>query len=202
MTPQQTQLCDYLVLAKDAPDVGDDLMRLASEHWDYIDRFAPQLVARGPLLSPDGQRHTGSVHIITSASELDAQRFAWEEPYYQANLYCRVTVTGFWNLLRQTMWERVPSVPPEYSTFMLANWSVRPCPANQIALLQTVGWGNKSWVFLGLLLATEDGCTGMVAAVDLKPEVAVGRLRELLALSQLDADSIEWSRWRRGGRPK
>jgi uncharacterized protein YciI len=116
MTPQQTQSGDYLVLGKDAAEVGDDLMRLASAHWDYIDRFAPQLVARGPLLSSDGQSHMGSVHIITFASSLDAQRFAKEEPYYQANLYSSVTVTRFRNLLRQTMWERAPSVPPEYIT--------------------------------------------------------------------------------------
>ena len=84
MTPQQTQSGDYLVLEKDAAEVEDNLMRLVSAHWDYIDRFASQLVARGPLLSSDGQRHMGSVHIITSASLLDAQRFAKEEPYYQA----------------------------------------------------------------------------------------------------------------------
>jgi uncharacterized protein len=202
MTPQQTQSGDYLVLEKDAAELEDNLMRLVSAHWDYIDRFASQLVARGPLLSPDGQRHMGSVHIITAASLLDAQRFAEEEPYYQANLYSSVTVTRFRNLLRQTMWERAPSVPPEYSTFMLANWPIRSCTAKQIERLQTAGSANRSWVFLGLLLSTDDQCTGIAAAADLKPEAAESRLRELLEFSELYSDSIELSRWQRGGRQK
>jgi hypothetical protein len=142
------------------------------------------------------------VHIITSASSIDAQRFAKEEPYYRANLYSSVTVTRFRNLLGQTMWERAPSVPPEYSTFMLANWPTRSCTAKQIERLQTAGSANKSWVFLGLLLSTADKCTGIVAAADLKPEVADRMLRELLELSELYPDSIEFSRWQRGGRPK
>jgi uncharacterized protein YciI len=202
MTPQQTQSGDYLVLEKDAAEVEDNLMRLVSAHWDYIDRFASQLVARGPLLSSDGQSHMGSVHIITSASFLDAQRFAKEEPYYQANLYSSVTVTRFRNLLRQTMWERAPSVPPEYSTFILANWPIRSCTAKQIEQLQTAGLANRSWVFLGLLLSTDDKCIGIAAAADLKPEAAESSLRELLELSELYSDSIELSRWQRGGRQK
>jgi uncharacterized protein YciI len=202
MTLQQTQSGDYLVLAKDAAEVEDELMRLVSAHWDYMDRFAPQLVARGPLLSSDGQRHMGSVHIITSASPLDAQRFAKEEPYYRANLYASVTVIRFKNLIRQTMWERAPSVPPEHSTFMRANWPIRPCTAKQIERLQTAGSADKSWVFLGLLLSTDDKCTGIAAAADLKTEDAESRLRELLELSELYSDSIELSRWQRGGRQK
>ena len=164
--------------------------------------FCPKLVARGPLLSSDGQRHIGSVHIITSASSPDAQRFAKEEPYYQANRYSGVTITRFRNLLRQTMWERAPSVPPEYSTFMLASWPIRSCTATQIERLQTAGSANQGWVFLGLLLSTDGNCTGIAAAADLTPEVAETRLRQLLELSGLYSDSIELSRWRRGGRLK
>jgi uncharacterized protein YciI len=199
---QQTHSGDYLVLAKDAPGVADDLIRLASAHWDYIDRFAPQLVARGPLLSSDGQTHMGSLHIISSASSLDAQRFAKQEPYYQANLYSGVTVTRFSNLLRQTMWERTPSEPPEYSTFMLADWPIRSCSAKQIERLRAAGSGNRSWVFLGLLLSSEDKSTGIAAVADLKLDVAESNLRELLESSELYSDSIELSRWRRGGRQK
>lgn len=202
MALQRTHSRDYLVLAMDAAGVGDDLMRLASAHWDYIDGFASQLVARGPLLSADGQRHTGSVHIITSAGSRDARRFAEEEPYYLANLYSWVAVTRFRNLLRQTMWERSPSVPPGYSTFMLANWPVRSCTAEQIERLETAGSADESWVVLGLLLSANGKCCGIAAAADLEPEVAERRLRELLELSELDADSMEPSRWRRGGRPK
>jgi uncharacterized protein len=202
MTLQNVQSSDYLVLGKDAVGIGDELMKLASAHWDYIDRFAPKLVARGPLLSPNGQEHTGSIHIITCADSVNAQRFAEEEPYCQANLYSSVTVTRFMNLLGQTMWERAPAVLPAYSTFLQAHWPTRSCTTKQIERLQLACCTNKSWVFLGLLPTAESQYVGIAAAADLKPEAAEDMLRELLDLSELHTDSIAFSRWRRGGRPK
>jgi hypothetical protein len=200
MASQNIQSVDYLVLAKDAVGIGDGLMRLASAHWDYIDHFSPTLVARGPVLSPDGLEHTGSIHIITSANSLTAQRFANEEPYYRAGFYSSVTVTPFRNLLGQTMWERTPSVPPEYSTFLVANWQNRSCTTKQIEQLQAAASTNKRWVFLGLLLSPDGSCIGIAAAADLRPETAESALRGLLERGELPAVSIKLSRWRRGGR--
>jgi uncharacterized protein len=202
LTPQNAQPGDYLVLARDAAEVGDALMTLASAHWDYIDRFTSKLVARGPLLSTDGQEHTGSVHIITAASALDAQHFADEEPYHRANLYSSVTVTRFENLLGRTMWEQAPSTPAEYSSLLIANWPAQSCSAQQVGRLRAAATADKNWVFSGLILSTEGKCIGMVAAADLQPDAAENSLRKLLELIQLSPALIERSRWRRGGRQR
>ena len=67
---------DYLVMAEDAEGVDTQLMTLAQVHWDYMDRFADRLLFRGPLLSDDGRRHAGSLHLIRAPSAAFAQRFA------------------------------------------------------------------------------------------------------------------------------
>ncbi len=92
VTPNRSQLEDYLVFAKDAEGVGEGLMRLAPAHWDYIDGFAPALIARGPLLSQGGSEHRGSIHVLKAENAHAAERFAKEEPYYLAGFYSNVNV--------------------------------------------------------------------------------------------------------------
>ena len=38
---------------------------LLEEHWAYMDRYAAQMIARGPTFDGDGDTPTGSVHIST-----------------------------------------------------------------------------------------------------------------------------------------
>lgn len=191
---------DYLVLGKDAAGTGEEMDRRAPVHWDYVDRFASQLIARGPLLSPDGEEHTGSMHIITTASAVDAQRFAHEEPYCQAGLYSSVTVTPFRNLLGRTMWERTPVPLPPYSTFMQASWPACACDAKRMERLRLAASSNDKWVFCGLLQSADSGFIGLAAAADLRPEAAESALRDLLDLGEFRADRLELTRWQRGGR--
>lgn len=202
MTPQQTPPSDYLVHARDATGIGDGLLKLASVHWDYIDRFAPQLIARGPLLSQNGQNHAGSIHIIRSESISAAHRFANEEPYSQAGFYSSITVTPFMNLLGRTMWEHAPTTPPESSTFLLASWPKRSLTFVQIELLRAKALTNAHWVFIGLMYSAEGEYIGITAAADLKPETAESALRDMLRSCEVQPISIETSRWRRGGRSK
>lgn len=109
---------NYLVFGKDASGIQDGLLNLTSAHWDYIDRFAPQLMALGPLLTLDGQEHTDSIHILTSPTFHAAHRFASEEPYCQAHFDSNITVTPFWNFLGQTMWVRAPPIQPKKAHFL------------------------------------------------------------------------------------
>jgi uncharacterized protein YciI len=78
---------------------------LQEEHWSYMDRFAAQLVARGPTLSSDGQTATGSVHIINLAHASAARAFAFEEPNYQGGVYRDVLMRRWRNTLGRTMWD-------------------------------------------------------------------------------------------------
>ncbi|MEV4463568.1 YciI family protein [Micromonospora echinofusca] len=41
---------------------------LREEHWSYMDRYAAQMIARGPTFAPDGRTPTGSVHIVRATA--------------------------------------------------------------------------------------------------------------------------------------
>ena len=195
---------DYLVYGRDAPGVDQRLEALATAHWDYMDRFADRLVARGPTLSPDGQEHTGSMHVLTAPDAAAARRFAEEEPYRRAGVYAEVAVIRFVNLLGCTMWDRPPAPDAAESTFLVARWTpVRADAQAQRAAEGLRGASPDLWVFLGLLVS-EDGTrtVGIAGAADAPVDAARAALRDALAsLGQADAP-IEAHRWQRGGRPK
>jgi uncharacterized protein YciI len=81
----------FYVYARDRPEVGPELLDLTEPHWSYMDRFADQLILRGPTLSDDGTEHKGSVHVVNLADRASAERFATEEPYWLGGLYRQVT---------------------------------------------------------------------------------------------------------------
>ncbi len=79
---------------------------LTEDHWSYMDRYAAQLIARGPTLdSADHERATGSVHIVDVAGPAAARAFAFDEPNYQAGVYRDVLLRRWSNRLGRTMWD-------------------------------------------------------------------------------------------------
>src|SRR4029450_697165 len=78
---------------------------LLEAHWSYMDRFATELIARGPTLTSDGETATGSVHIVDLPDAAAARAFAFEEPNYQAGVYRDVLLRRWRNTLGRTMWE-------------------------------------------------------------------------------------------------
>jgi uncharacterized protein YciI len=71
----------YFVLGVDNAAAAERLELVAEAHWAYMDGYVDELVARGPTLSPDGEAHTGSVHVLAAGSAEEAHRFAFREPY-------------------------------------------------------------------------------------------------------------------------
>ncbi|MEU9451413.1 YciI family protein [Streptomyces sp. NPDC048277] len=78
---------------------------LAEEHWSYMDRYAAELIARGPTFAADGETPTGSVHIVDLPGPDAARAFAFDEPGHQAGAYRDVLLRRWRNLLGRTMWE-------------------------------------------------------------------------------------------------
>ncbi len=76
---------------------------LNEEHWSYMDRFAEQMIARGPTF--DGETPTGSVHIVDLPHPAAARAFAFDEPNYQAGAYRDVLLRRWRNELGRTMWD-------------------------------------------------------------------------------------------------
>ncbi|MGW4082536.1 YciI family protein [Streptomyces sp. NPDC004822] len=73
------------------------------DHWSYMDRYAKELIARGPTYV--GDTPTGSVHIIDLPDPATARAFAFDEPTYQAGVYRDVLLRRWRNLLGRTMWD-------------------------------------------------------------------------------------------------
>ncbi|MEU4381439.1 YciI family protein [Micromonospora echinofusca] len=78
---------------------------LREEHWSYMDRYAAQMIARGPTFAPDGRTPTGSVHIVDLPDPAAARAFAFDEPNYQAGAYRDVLLRRWHNTLGRTMWD-------------------------------------------------------------------------------------------------
>ena len=78
---------------------------LLEEHWSYMDRYATELIARGPTLADDGDTATGSVHIVDLPDRAAARAFAFDEPNYQAGVYRDVLLRRWRNTLGRTMWD-------------------------------------------------------------------------------------------------
>jgi uncharacterized protein len=78
---------------------------LVEEHWSYMDRYAAQMIARGPTLAGDGDTPTGSVHIVDLPGPAAARAFAFDEPNYQAGVYRDVLLRRWRNALGKTMWD-------------------------------------------------------------------------------------------------
>src|SRR3989440_8806931 len=78
---------------------------LLEEHWSYMDRYASQMIARGPTLASDDRTPTGSLHIVDLPDSAAARAFAFDEPGYQAGVYRDVLLRRWRNTLGRTMWD-------------------------------------------------------------------------------------------------
>ncbi|MGW1749129.1 YciI family protein [Streptomyces sp. NPDC002092] len=78
---------------------------LVEKHWSYMDRYAAELIARGPTFADDGETPSGSMHIVDLPDAAAARAFAFDEPNYQAGVYRDVLLRRWRNLLGRTMWE-------------------------------------------------------------------------------------------------
>jgi len=96
---------EFLCYHRDRPDSVALREELVEEHWSYMDRYATEMIARGPTLADDGDTPTGSVHIVDLPDTAAARAFAFDEPNYQAGVYRDVLLRRWRNRLRRTMWD-------------------------------------------------------------------------------------------------
>ncbi|MCP9211409.1 YciI family protein [Streptomyces cucumeris] len=96
---------EFLCYHRDRPDSLPLRDELLEEHWAYMDRYAKEMIARGPTLTDDGETPTGSVHIVDLPDPAAARAFAFDEPNYQAGVYRDVLLRRWRNTLGRTMWD-------------------------------------------------------------------------------------------------
>jgi uncharacterized protein YciI len=96
---------EFFCYHRDRPGSTTLRAELLEEHWSYMDRYATQMIARGPTLAGDGDTPTGSVHIVDLPDPAAARAFAFDEPNYQAGVYRDVLLRRWRNVLGRTMWD-------------------------------------------------------------------------------------------------
>ncbi|MGW6895964.1 YciI family protein [Streptomyces sp. NPDC054919] len=94
---------EFFCYHRDRPGSVELRDELLEDHWSYMDRYAKEMIARGPTFA--GDTPTGSVHIVDLPDPAAARAFAFDEPGYQAGVYRDVLVRRWRNLLSRTMWD-------------------------------------------------------------------------------------------------
>ncbi|MFI1762042.1 YciI family protein [Streptomyces sp. NPDC020800] len=163
---------------------------LLEEHWSYMDRYAREMIARGPTLADDGDTPTGSVHILDLPGPAAARAFAFDEPNHQAGVYRDVLLRRWRNTLGCTMWD-FPGGPADGNRYLVlglgtgeaADLAVPPDRDELIAYGPLLSDDGSAWLGTAALLRAPD------------PQTA----RALLTADRY-AD-IEVHNWVFGGRP-
>jgi uncharacterized protein len=96
---------EFFCYHRDRPGSAALRQILAEAHWSYMDKYAAQLIARGPTFDGNSDTATGSVHIIDLPHLSAARAFVFEEPNYQAGVYRDVLLRRWRNALGRTMWD-------------------------------------------------------------------------------------------------
>lgn len=190
----------FYVHAQDKPGVEADMLRLAEEHWSYMDRFADRLILRGPTLSDDGAERTGSVHVVNLTDRASAERFATEEPYWLAGLYQQVTTVRAVVLLRRGSSTR--SLTSEVPHALVAGrWPPEPRSASDIdrRLLGISPDSRLSFVAV-LVDDHQSHTTGIVSIVTALPAEAPRIIQPLVDQLTGEPVALAAQRWQRGGR--
>jgi uncharacterized protein YciI len=184
---------EFLCYHRDRPGSAALRDKLLEEHWSYMDRYAKEMIARGPTLADDGDGDTptGSVHILELPDPAAARAFAFDEPNYQAGVYRDVLLRRWRNTLGRTMWD-FPGGRSGGNRYLVLGFGTGSGQAADLALPAD----RDGLIAYGPLLS-DDGATWLGTAVLVRapdPQTARGILTP-----DRYAD-IEVHDWRFGGR--
>ncbi|MER5687881.1 YciI family protein [Streptomyces sp. NPDC002205] len=179
---------EFFCYHRDRPGSVELRDELLEKHWSYMDRYAKEMIARGPTLV--GDTPTGSVHIVDLPDPAAARAFAFDEPGYQAGVYRDVLVRRWRNMLGRTMWD-FPGGRTGGNRYLVLGLGAEP--AADLA----VPSDRDELIAYGPLLS-DDGATWLGTAALVRasnPDTA----RAILTADRY-AD-IEVHNWQFGGRP-
>lgn len=117
---------DFFCYHRDRADSLALRMELLEDHWSYMDRFAQEMIARGPTVAGEDEAPTGSVHILKLPDAAAARAFAFEEPGFQAGVYRDIMLRRWRNDVGRTMWEFPGGAPEGDGYLVLGLGAARP----------------------------------------------------------------------------
>lgn len=181
---------DFFCYHRDRAESLDLRMELLEDHWSYMDRFAQEMIARGPTFVGEDEVPSGSVHLLTLPDTVTARAFAFDEPGYQAGVYRDVMLRRWRNDLGRTMWEFPGGAPEGDGYLVLGLGEARP--VREVPAVPDV----KGLITFGPLLS-DDGerWLGTIAMVR-----ASSSEQARDALPGNDYAEVEVHQWRFGGR--
>jgi uncharacterized protein YciI len=181
---------EFFCYHRDRSDSAAQRDELLEAHWSYMDQYAKEMVARGPILTSDGEVATGSVHILDLPDPAAARTFAFDEPNFQAGVYRDVLLRRWRNTLGRTMWD-FPGGRSGGNRYLVLGLGVGPAADLELPPDQ------DDLIAYGPLLS-DDGTTWLGTAALLRapnPEAA----RTILTPGRYT--DIEVHDWEFGGRP-
>lgn len=182
---------EFFCYHRDRPGSLELRNQLLEEHWSYMDRYAAEMIARGPTLTSDGDAPTGSVHIVDLPDPTAARTFAFGEPGYQAGVYRDVMLRRWHNTLGRTMWE-FPAGDTGDNRYLVLGFGLGTGQAADLEMPPE----QDELIAYGPLLS-DDGATWVGTAVLVRaPDPDTARA---VLTSDRYAD-IEVHRWQFGGR--
>lgn len=190
---------DFFCYHRDRADSLALRMELLEDHWSYMDRFAQEMIARGPTIVGEDGVPTGSIHILTLPDVTAARTFAFEEPGYQAGVYRDVMLRRWRNDLRRTMWEFPGGAPDGDGYLVLGLGAARPVrevPGEPGESAVPAVPDAERLIAVGPLLS-DDGETWLGTLALLRAS-SPDEAREVL--SGDDYAEVEVHQWRFGGR--
>jgi uncharacterized protein YciI len=193
---------DFLIFSRGAAGAGDleDDQALDEAHWSYMDRFADDMIARGPMLAADRTTWTGSIHIVDLPHPEAAQAFAEDEPYSRAGLFSQHVIRRFENRLGRTMWDfRGTFSDPRF--FVVAHRHADADDQAPDALPDATALGSEGLIVAGDLRTLDDGRPAGFALALPAPsrDVVAALLHQQLAAQDRSFD-VEVVDWKFGGR--
>jgi len=83
----------YIIETFDKPNHQDMRQQHRAKHLEYLDANKALLLACGAKLQDDGKDAGGGLYIVDVETRDAAQQFIDADPFAQANLFDRVTIT-------------------------------------------------------------------------------------------------------------
>lgn len=171
---------EFFCYHRDRPGSAALRDELVEEHWSFMDRYATQMIARGPTLARDGDTPTGSVHIVDLPDPAAARAFAFDEPNYQAGVYRDVLLRRWRNMLGRTMWD-FPGGRSDGRRYLVLGLGTRPAaslavPADRdqlIAYGPLLSDNGTSWLGTAVLVRAQENAARAVLTPDHYADIEV-----------------------------
>ena len=94
--PRKEGQVNWYIRGFGKPGAHEERMELLSAHRSYFEPYdVDRFIARGPVLSDDGEEWQGSANLICLPSRQAVEEFLADEPYYVNDLYERVVTERY-----------------------------------------------------------------------------------------------------------